>query len=117
MDGCKQSGYHACCCLAWLRSQKCCDALLCDAGSERVKRSGATGKELKEACNINGGLLALGNVIVALATESEAKKESKKGHIPYRYSREVWQQQANKGLQAHTPSAGLPGRKLPDRAH
>jgi len=40
-------------------------------GSERVKRSGATGKELKEACNINGGLLALGNVIVALATESD----------------------------------------------
>mmetsp|Transcript_2102 Transcript_2102/g.5351 ORF Transcript_2102/g.5351 Transcript_2102/m.5351 type:complete len:931 (+) Transcript_2102:94-2886(+) len=57
------------------------------AGSERVKRSGATGKELKEACNINGGLLALGNVIVALATESEAKKESKKGHIPYRDSK------------------------------
>jgi len=60
--------------------------LLCMAhtGSERVKRSGATGKELKEACNINGGLLALGNVIVALATESEAKKDARKGHIPYR---------------------------------
>lgn len=51
-----------------------------------MKRSGATGKELKEACNINGGLLALGNVIVALATESENKKEAKKGHIPYRCS-------------------------------
>ena len=55
------------------------------AGSERVKRSGATGKELKEACNINGGLLALGNVIVALALESEGKKDARKGHIPYRY--------------------------------
>lgn len=54
------------------------------AGSERVKRSGVTGKELKEATHINSGLLALGNVIVALADESESKK---KGHIPYRDSK------------------------------
>ena len=49
------------------------------AGSERVKKSGVTGKGLKEAANINGSLLALGNVIQALA--------SKKKHIPYRDSK------------------------------
>ena len=54
------------------------------AGSERVKRSGVTGKELKEATNINGGLLVLGNVIVALSSEVDGKK---KGHIPYRDSK------------------------------
>ncbi len=42
------------------------------------------GKELKEATHINSGLLALGNVIVALSTEAESKK---KGHIPYRDSK------------------------------
>lgn len=49
------------------------------AGSERVKRSGAKGKQFKEATNINSGLLALGNVIVALA--------ERQGHIPYRDSK------------------------------
>ncbi|GAX73057.1 hypothetical protein CEUSTIGMA_g510.t1 [Chlamydomonas eustigma] len=54
------------------------------AGSERVKRSGVVGKELKEAANINGGLLVLGNVIVALSSEADGKK---KGHVPYRDSK------------------------------
>ncbi|MEW5319130.1 MAG: hypothetical protein WDW38_010300 [Sanguina aurantia] len=54
------------------------------AGSERVKRSGVTGQALKEATHINSGLLALGNVIVALANEGEGKK---KGHVPYRDSK------------------------------
>lgn len=49
------------------------------AGSERVKRSGVQGKELKEAVNINGSLLALGNVVSALATG--------KKHVPYRDSK------------------------------
>lgn len=49
-----------------------------------MKRSGVTGKELKEASHINGGLLALGNVIVALAGEGDGKK---KGHVPYRDSK------------------------------
>jgi hypothetical protein len=49
------------------------------AGSERVKRSGVAGKELKEAININGSLLALGNVVAALA--------AKKKHVPYRDSK------------------------------
>ncbi|KAG2492591.1 hypothetical protein HYH03_009252 [Edaphochlamys debaryana] len=59
------------------------------AGSERVKRSGVTGKELKEATHINSGLLALGNVIVALAdAEKESRKEDKKKqHVPYRDSK------------------------------
>lgn len=52
------------------------------AGSERVKRSGVTGQAFKEATFINAGLLALGNVIVAL-TEDEGA-EGKKRHIPYR---------------------------------
>ena len=49
------------------------------AGSERVKSSGVAGKELKEAININGSLLALGNVVAALA--------AKKKHVPYRDSK------------------------------
>lgn len=49
------------------------------AGSERVKRSGVEGKQFKEATKINSGLLALGNVIVALADHSS--------HIPYRTSK------------------------------
>eukprot|EP00879_Flechtneria_rotunda_P021695 GHRR01022875.1.p1 GENE.GHRR01022875.1~~GHRR01022875.1.p1 ORF type:complete len:1033 (+),score=433.02 GHRR01022875.1:114-3212(+) len=75
------------------------------AGSERVKRSGVTGAAFKEAVNINGGLLALGNVIVALsagheegdASSSEtasaaapavaAAKQQARKHIPYRDSK------------------------------
>lgn len=40
------------------------------AGSERVKRSGVTGAAFKEAVHINSGLLALGNVIVALSGDA-----------------------------------------------
>ena len=36
------------------------------AGSERLKRTGATGDRAKEGISINCGLLALGNVISAL---------------------------------------------------
>ena len=42
------------------------------AGSERQKRTLATGARLKEATAINRGLLALGNVIGALAAQSKA---------------------------------------------
>lgn len=49
------------------------------AGSERVKRSGVTGSSFKEATNINGSLLALGNVIQALA--------DKRKHVPFRDSK------------------------------
>jgi hypothetical protein len=47
------------------------------AGSERVKKSGATGEQLKEAQAINLSLSALGNVISALAGDGQ-------GHVPYR---------------------------------
>jgi len=42
------------------------------AGSERQKRTLASGMRLKEATAINRGLLALGNVIGALAAQSKA---------------------------------------------
>jgi len=56
---------------------------LCDlAGSERMGKTGATGEQLEEAKNINLSLLALGDVISALAD-----KQTKKVHVPYRNSK------------------------------
>lgn len=62
------------------------DAYLCAkmhlvdlAGSERAKRTKAQGQRLQEGININKGLLALGNVINALAEG--------KPHVPYRDSK------------------------------
>nr|CAG8434626.1 1789_t:CDS:10 [Entrophospora candida] len=52
------------------------------AGSERLKRTNAVGDRAKEGISINGGLLALGNVISALGDESR-----KVTHIPYRDSK------------------------------
>ncbi|PKK66962.1 kinesin-domain-containing protein, partial [Rhizophagus irregularis] len=52
------------------------------AGSERLKRTNAVGDRVKEGIAINGGLLALGNVISALGDESR-----KVTHIPYRDSK------------------------------
>lgn len=46
-------------------------------GSERLVKTKATGKRLKEGKAINLSLSALGDVIDAL--------QSKKSHIPYRY--------------------------------
>jgi kinesin family protein 4/21/27 len=46
------------------------------AGSERAKRTGAEGARLKEAININKGLLALAKVISALVDNHN--------HVPYR---------------------------------
>jgi kinesin family protein 4/21/27 len=56
------------------------------AGSERIKRTGATGQGLKEGVNINKGLLVLGNVISALASQSDGKK-GKDNFVPYRDSK------------------------------
>ena len=52
------------------------------AGSERLKRTGATGERMREGVSINSGLLALGNVISALGDVSK-----KSTHIPYRDSK------------------------------
>nr|XP_057933024.1 kinesin-like protein KIF18A isoform X2 [Doryrhamphus excisus] len=52
------------------------------AGSERASATNARGQRLREGANINRSLLALGNVINALADP-----KSKKAHIPYRDSK------------------------------
>eukprot|EP00746_Dinoflagellata_sp_MGD_P127859 gnl/MRDRNA2_/MRDRNA2_62341_c0_seq1.p1 gnl/MRDRNA2_/MRDRNA2_62341_c0~~gnl/MRDRNA2_/MRDRNA2_62341_c0_seq1.p1 ORF type:complete len:896 (-),score=146.22 gnl/MRDRNA2_/MRDRNA2_62341_c0_seq1:85-2772(-) len=52
------------------------------AGSERVKRSGATGSRFDEAVSINSALLHLGNVVSALVECDGAPRS----HIPYRDS-------------------------------
>src|SRR5687767_9431249 len=52
------------------------------AGSERIKKTKAEGVRMKEGIHINGGLLALGNVINALGDEKRKAK-----HIPYRDSK------------------------------
>ena len=65
------------------------------AGSERANATGATGDRLKEGCKINSSLSALGNVITALAKQSQSggKRKRKKGgnrgagQIPYRTSK------------------------------
>jgi kinesin family protein 13 len=56
------------------------------AGSERQSSTGATGDRLKEGCAINKSLSALGNVISALADDSQLKGGAKKKFIPYRDS-------------------------------
>ena len=55
------------------------------AGSERASRTGATGARLKEGAAINRGLLALGNVIAALAAREASPSTTR--HIPYRDSK------------------------------
>jgi len=52
------------------------------AGSERIKKTGATGQLMKEGISINKGLLCLGQVISALTVEKRVKE-----HIPYRDSK------------------------------
>ncbi|CAG8466905.1 5071_t:CDS:2 [Racocetra persica] len=54
------------------------------AGSERLKRTSAVGERAKEGISINGGLLALGNVISALGDQNKAKHVT---HVPYRDSK------------------------------
>ncbi|KAL7464918.1 hypothetical protein ACHAXS_005246 [Conticribra weissflogii] len=56
------------------------------AGSERIKKTGAEGERAKEGIKINEGLLALGNVINALADDDRlARRETI--HVPYRQSK------------------------------
>ena len=56
------------------------------AGSERMKKTGAEGARAKEGIKINEGLLALGNVINALADDDRLAK-GEKVHVPYRQSK------------------------------
>ena len=51
------------------------------AGSERIKKTGATGKLMKEGIDINKGLMYLGNVISALT------EEKKSAYVPYKNSK------------------------------
>eukprot|EP00873_Tetraselmis_striata_P027607 jgi/Tetstr1/447871/TSEL_035181.t2 len=64
------------------------------AGSERVQRSEATGDRLKEAQHINKSLSALGDVMNALALQSN--------HVPYRNSKLTQLLQDSLGGQAKT---------------
>ncbi|KAI8837066.1 P-loop containing nucleoside triphosphate hydrolase protein [Chytridium lagenaria] len=52
------------------------------AGSERMQRTGSVSARQREGIHINSGLLALGNVISALADES-----GRVTHVPYRDSK------------------------------
>eukprot|EP01083_Nonionella_stella_P241273 842644_1 len=54
------------------------------AGSEKVRKTGATGQNLREAQAINQSLTMLGNVISALAKIGSGKKKA--GAVPYRDS-------------------------------
>lgn len=56
------------------------------AGSERMKKTGAEGERAREGIKINEGLLALGNVINALADDERAAS-GKTVHVPYRQSK------------------------------
>jgi len=56
------------------------------AGSERMKKTGAMGERAKEGIKINEGLLALGNVINALADDARLAK-GEKIFVPYRASK------------------------------
>jgi len=56
------------------------------AGSERLKKTGAEGERAREGIKINEGLLALGNVINALADEGRLAR-GEKVHVPYRQSK------------------------------
>ena len=57
------------------------------AGSERMKKTGAEGDRAREGIQINMGLLALGNVINALADDERMQTGGKKVHVPYRQSK------------------------------
>ncbi|KAJ3099096.1 hypothetical protein HDU97_003475 [Phlyctochytrium planicorne] len=54
------------------------------AGSERLKRTKAEGIRLKESVKINSGLLALGNVIGVLGSDTTRDASA---HVPYRDSK------------------------------
>lgn len=73
------------------------------AGSERLKRTNAIGVRAKESISINSGLLALGNVISALASmEDDLVRHGRKPHVPYRDSKLTRLLQDSLGGNSHT---------------
>ncbi|CUA67773.1 hypothetical protein RSOLAG22IIIB_03200 [Rhizoctonia solani] len=72
------------------------------AGSERLKRTAAQGERVKEGISINGGLLALGNVISALGDPSKSRAFGGHVHVPYRDSKLTRLLQDSLGGNAHT---------------
>ncbi|CAE6447398.1 unnamed protein product [Rhizoctonia solani] len=72
------------------------------AGSERLKRTAAQGERVKEGISINGGLLALGNVISALGDPSKSRASGGHVHVPYRDSKLTRLLQDSLGGNAHT---------------
>ena len=76
------------------------------AGSERNKKTRATGSRFQESININSGLLALGNVIAALsgddANRTGVVAKYGKTHVPYRDSKLTRLLQSSLGGNAKT---------------
>ncbi|CAE6478436.1 unnamed protein product, partial [Rhizoctonia solani] len=72
------------------------------AGSERLKRTAAQGERVKEGISINGGLLALGNVISALGDPSKSRAFGGHVHVPYRDSKLTRLLQDSLGGNSHT---------------
>eukprot|EP01061_Rhynchopus_euleeides_P026481 TRINITY_DN43256_c0_g1_i1.p1 TRINITY_DN43256_c0_g1~~TRINITY_DN43256_c0_g1_i1.p1 ORF type:complete len:1417 (+),score=638.11 TRINITY_DN43256_c0_g1_i1:57-4307(+) len=64
-------------------------ALVDLAGSERQRAAGTEGERLKEGASINKGLLSLGNVIEALASNAD-KKNKHMRFVQYRDSTLTW---------------------------
>ncbi|XP_035022645.2 kinesin-like protein KIF27 [Hippoglossus stenolepis] len=84
-----------------------CSSKLCLvdlAGSERAQKTGNRGSQLKESAHINRGLLALGNVIRALAYRSRNRNgnNGNSTHIPYRDAKITRLLQDSMGGTAHT---------------
>lgn len=69
-----------------------------------MKRTAAVGDRIKEGISINGGLLALGNVISALGDPSRARALGNGAavHVPYRDSKLTRLLQDSLGGNAHT---------------
>ena len=67
------------------------------AGSERIKRTAATGERAREGIAINSGLHALGNVISTLSDPAR-----RAAHVPYRDSKLTRLLQDSLGGNAHT---------------
>lgn len=76
------------------------------AGSERAHKTQARGTRLKEGASINRSLLALGNVINALAgiedEKGEKKQSNRAAYIPYRDSKLTHLLKSSLGENAHT---------------